>query len=68
MLGRDHALTGALAFAAAAPLLHVTGVNLAAGIALTAGAGLLPDIDEPGARSPAREGSSPWPSPGWCTG
>jgi membrane-bound metal-dependent hydrolase YbcI (DUF457 family) len=48
MLGRDHALSGALAFAAAAPLLHVTGLHLAAGIALTAGAGVLPDIDEPG--------------------
>jgi membrane-bound metal-dependent hydrolase YbcI (DUF457 family) len=48
MLGRDHALSGALAFAAAAPLLHVTGVHLVAGMALTAGAGVLPDIDEPG--------------------
>jgi membrane-bound metal-dependent hydrolase YbcI (DUF457 family) len=48
MLGRDHALSGALAFAAAAPLLHVTGLHLAAGVALTAGAGVLPDIDEPG--------------------
>jgi hypothetical protein len=26
MLGRDHALSGALAFTAVAPLLHVTGV------------------------------------------
>jgi len=48
MLGRDHALSGALAFTAAAPLLHVTGVHLAAAVALTAGAGVLPDIDEPG--------------------
>ncbi len=48
MLGRDHALSGALAFTAAAPLLHVTGAHLAAAIALTAGAGVLPDIDEPG--------------------
>ena len=48
MLGRDHALSGALAFAAVAPFLHVTGVHLAAGMALTAGAGVLPDIDEPG--------------------
>src|SRR6516162_5456275 len=48
MLGRDHALSGALAFAAAATPLHVTGVHLAAGMALTAGAGVLPDIDEPG--------------------
>ena len=48
MLGRDHALSGALAFTAVAPLLHVTGVHLAAGLALTAGAGVLPDLDEPG--------------------
>src|SRR5271169_499971 len=48
MLGRDHALSGALAFTAVAPLLHVTGAPLAAGIALTAGAGVLPDLDEPG--------------------
>ncbi len=48
MLGRDHALSGALAFTAVAPLLHVTGVHLAAGTALTAGAGVLPDLDEPG--------------------
>lgn len=48
MLGHDHALSGALAFAAAAPLLHVTGVHLAAAVVLTAGAGVLPDVDEPG--------------------
>ncbi len=48
MLGRDHALSGALAFTAVAPLLHVSGVHLAAGMALTAGAGVLPDLDEPG--------------------
>lgn len=48
MLGRDHALSGALAFTAAAPLLHVTGLHLAAGAVLAAGAGVLPDIDEPG--------------------
>jgi membrane-bound metal-dependent hydrolase YbcI (DUF457 family) len=48
MLGHDHALSGALAFTAVAPLLHVTGVHLGVGIALTAGAGVLPDLDEPG--------------------
>jgi len=48
MLGHDHALSGALAFAAAAPLLHVSGAHLAAAMALTAGAGVLPDVDEPG--------------------
>jgi membrane-bound metal-dependent hydrolase YbcI (DUF457 family) len=47
MLGRDHALSGAVAFAALAPLLHVTEAHLAAGVVLTAGAGVLPDIDHP---------------------
>jgi len=47
MLGRDHALSGALVVAALAPGLHVTGAYLATGIALGAGAGLLPDIDHP---------------------
>ena len=47
MLGRDHALSGALAFAALGPSLHVTGSHLAAGVLLTAGAGVLPDIDHP---------------------
>jgi membrane-bound metal-dependent hydrolase YbcI (DUF457 family) len=47
MLGRDHALSGAFAFAALAPLLHVTPTHLAVGVALTTGAGVLPDIDHP---------------------
>jgi membrane-bound metal-dependent hydrolase YbcI (DUF457 family) len=47
VLGRDHALSGALAFAALAPGLHVSGAYLATGIALSAGAGVLPDIDHP---------------------
>jgi len=47
MLGRDHALSGALVFAALGPTLHVTGEHLAAGVLLTAGAGCLPDIDHP---------------------
>jgi membrane-bound metal-dependent hydrolase YbcI (DUF457 family) len=47
MLGRDHALSGAFAFAALAPSLHVTGAHLAVGVAITAGAGVLPDIDHP---------------------
>ncbi len=47
MLGRDHALSGAVAFAALAPPLHVTVAHLAAGVVLTAGAGVLPDIDHP---------------------
>jgi membrane-bound metal-dependent hydrolase YbcI (DUF457 family) len=48
MLGRDHALSGAVAFTAAAPLLHATGIiPVAAGAVLTAGAALLPDLDHP---------------------
>jgi membrane-bound metal-dependent hydrolase YbcI (DUF457 family) len=47
MLGRDHALSGAVVFAALAPSLHVTAAHLAAGVVLSAGAGVLPDIDHP---------------------
>ena len=47
MLGRDHALTGAVVFAALGPTLHVTGAHLVAGVVLTAGSGVLPDIDHP---------------------
>jgi membrane-bound metal-dependent hydrolase YbcI (DUF457 family) len=47
MMGRDHALSGAVAFAALAPVLHVHQAYLAAGVVLTAGAGVLPDIDHP---------------------
>jgi membrane-bound metal-dependent hydrolase YbcI (DUF457 family) len=47
MLGRDHALSGAVVFAALAPSLHVTAAHLATGVVLTAGAGVLPDIDHP---------------------
>ena len=57
MLGRDHALSGALAFTAVAPLLHVTGVHLAAAIALTAGAGSCPTSTSPGPPSPAPSAS-----------
>ena len=46
MLGHDHALSGALAFAAVAPLLPVTGTHLAVAAALTAGTGILPDLDD----------------------
>jgi len=45
MMGRDHALSGALVFAALATTLHVSDAHLAAGVALCAGAGVLPDID-----------------------
>jgi len=48
VLARDHALSGALAFTAAAPLLHVSGPALLAGAVFTAGAATAPDIDEPG--------------------
>jgi membrane-bound metal-dependent hydrolase YbcI (DUF457 family) len=47
MMGRDHALSGAVAFAALAAPLHVREAYLAAGVVLTAGAGVLPDIDHP---------------------
>jgi membrane-bound metal-dependent hydrolase YbcI (DUF457 family) len=47
MLGRDHALSGAVAAAALAPALHVGGPYLAAAVALGAGAAVLPDIDHP---------------------
>src|SRR5262249_57862778 len=47
MLGRDHALSGAVVVAALAPSLHVTAAHLAAGVVLGAGAGVLPDIDHP---------------------
>ena len=55
VLGHDHALTGAVAFAAAAPVIHVTGLPAVTGAVMTAGAALLPDIDEPGSVI-AREG------------
>src|SRR5215469_2069125 len=47
MLGRDHALSGALVFAALGPSLHVTGAHLITAVAITTGAGVLPDIDHP---------------------
>jgi membrane-bound metal-dependent hydrolase YbcI (DUF457 family) len=55
MLARDHALSGAAAFAVAAPLLHVDSWSLAAGVIFTAGAALVPDLDEPGSTL-SREG------------
>jgi len=48
VLARDHALSGALAFTAAAPALHVSGAALLAGAVFTAGAATAPDIDEHG--------------------
>lgn len=47
MLGRDHALTGAVVFAALAPALHVPLADLVPGVVLGAGAGVLPDMDHP---------------------
>lgn len=47
MLGRDHALSGALVLAALAPVLRVPAEMLPAAIVLGAGAGVLPDIDHP---------------------
>ena len=49
LLARDHALSGALAFTASAPRLHVhSPAALAAGAVFTAGAATAPDIDEHG--------------------
>jgi membrane-bound metal-dependent hydrolase YbcI (DUF457 family) len=47
MLGRDHALSGAVVFAVVAPSLHMPLAVLPAGVVLGAGAGVLPDIDHP---------------------
>lgn len=47
MLGRDHALSGALVLAALAPVLHLPADMLPAAVVLGAGAGVLPDIDHP---------------------
>src|ERR1700761_8435101 len=48
MLGRDHALSGAAAFAVLGPLAaHLTAAQLLTRTALTTGAALLPDLDEP---------------------
>ena len=57
MLGHDHALSGALAFAAVAPLLPVSGTQLAVAAILTAGAGILPTWTSPGPPSPAPSAS-----------
>ena len=55
VLGRDHALTGAVGFMALAPVLHhavagvpVAPVPLGVGGVVAAAFALLPDIDEPG--------------------
>lgn len=47
MMGRTHALSGAVAYAALAPLLHATPTQVAVGAVCTAGAALLPDLDHP---------------------
>lgn len=53
MMGRTHALTGAMAFGLAAPVLGafagLTAGELLLGTAVCAGAAVLPDIDHPGA-------------------
>ena len=50
-MGRTHAASGGLAFAASAPLLSGLGVDLSVGLAVgvvaAAGAALLPDLDHP---------------------
>ena len=48
MLGRDHALSGVVAFLAAAPHFAIHGAALADGAALCAGTAILCDIDEHG--------------------
>ncbi|MDA8315920.1 MAG: metal-dependent hydrolase [Actinomycetota bacterium] len=55
MLGRDHALTGAVSFLALAPILHgalrefpTAPVPLGIGGVVSAAFALLPDLDEPG--------------------
>lgn len=52
MMGRTHALTGAMAFGLAAPVLGafagLTAGELLLGTAVCAGAAVLPDIDHPG--------------------
>lgn len=47
MEGKTHALSGAVTYAALAPLLHATPVQVAVGAVCTAGAALLPDLDHP---------------------
>jgi membrane-bound metal-dependent hydrolase YbcI (DUF457 family) len=53
MMGRSHCVTSALAWIAVGPLLHLGVPELAAGIVVAGGAGVLPDLDHPLA-SPAR--------------
>lgn len=53
MMGRTHAASGSLAFAAAAPLLpllgvHLSTVGLLVGVVVAGGGALLPDLDHPG--------------------
>lgn len=50
MLGRGHALSGAVGYLAAAPVVlpGIGGLELAAGTLLCAGAALAPDLDHPG--------------------
>jgi hypothetical protein len=69
MLGHDHALSGALAFAAVAPWLPVSGIQLAVAATLTAGAGILPDLDSApciSAAITATCSASRWPP--WSSG
>lgn len=68
MIGRDHALTGALgAIALALPPAHLHGPALALAAAATAGAALLPDLDEPGSTA-SRVAGPPSRAVSWVTG
>ena len=59
MLARDHARSGAPAFTAAAPVLHVTGAGLFAARCLLPARRPRPTSTSPAPRSPAPSGSSP---------
>lgn len=48
MMGRDHALSGALVWLAVGPSMHLTTPEFLLGAAMTTGAAVLPDLDEPG--------------------
>lgn len=46
-MGRTHALSGAVAYLALAPMLNATAMQAGVGAVCTAGAALLPDLDHP---------------------
>lgn len=50
MLGRTHAVSGAVAWLAVSPITGLPLAQVAAGTAVCAAAALAPDLDEPGAK------------------